>query len=127
MRKTLAAALAAFTFAGAVATSADAGDRRRYHRDRDDDGAAIAAGIVGLALGAAIASGGRDRGYYYDRGYYGRPYYGGGYYDRRYYGPPRYAYYGPPRGYYRPYHRSCRTVSRWDPYYGGYVRVRRCW
>lgn len=126
MRKTLAAALAAFTFAGAVATTADAGDRRRYHRDRDNDGAAIAAGIAGLAIGAALASGGRDRGYYYDRGYYSRPYHGG-YYDRGYYGPRvRYGYYDPPRRY-RHYRRDCRTVTRWDPYYGGYVRIRRCW
>ena len=121
MRKTIAAALAAITFTGALATAAEARPRHRHH---DNDGAAIAAGIAGLAIGAAIASNGRDR--YYDRGYYGRGYYDGpryrsGYYDRGYYGPPRYAY-GPPRGY-----RNCRTMSRFDPYYGGYVRSTRCW
>ena len=69
----------------------------------------------------------RDRGYYrndyyYRDGYYDRGYYPRGYYERRYYGPPVY-------GYYVPRHRrsSCRTYSQWDPYYGGYVRVRRCW
>jgi hypothetical protein len=122
MRKTIAAALAAITFTGAlVATAAEARPRHHYHRDRDNDGAAIAAGIAGLAIGAALASGSRDRSSYYDRGYYDRPYYGG-YYDRRYYSPPRYSYYGPRRDY-----RHCRTVSRWDPYYGGYTRSTRCW
>ncbi|MFN3513237.1 MAG: hypothetical protein ACK41C_09345 [Phenylobacterium sp.] len=128
MRKTIAAALAAFTFAGAVASAAQAHDTGRRHR-HNDDGAAIAAGIAGLAIGAALASSSRDRGYY-DRRYYDRGYYGGGhyaprYYDRGYYGPPvRYGYYEPRR---RHYSRTCRTYSRWDPYYGGYVRVRRCW
>lgn len=131
MRKLIATGLAALTLAGALATGAEAGDRRRYHRD-NDDGAAIAAGIAGLAIGAALASSSRDRGYYrndyyyrdgyYDRGYYDRGYYPRGYYERRYYRPPVY-------GYYVPRHRrsSCRTYSQWDPYYGGYVRVRRCW
>lgn len=127
MRKTIAAALAALTFTGALATAAEAHDRRYRHRHDNDDGAAIAAGIAGLAIGAALASNGRDRGYYNDR-YYDRGYYGRGYYyddrryyrDRRYYSPPRYSYYR---------HRGprCDTVRRWDPYYGGYVRIRRCW
>ena len=44
---------------------------RVYYRDYDNDGAIIAAGIIGLALGAAIASD-RDRGdrYYRDHDYY---------------------------------------------------------
>lgn len=127
MRKTIAAALAALTFTGALATAAEAHDRNYRHRHNNKDGAAVAAGIAGLAIGAALASGGRDRGYYdnsYDRGYYGRGYYN----DRRYYGRP---HYGPPvrYGYYdnRRYRQRCETVRRWDPYYGGYVRVRRCW
>lgn len=126
MRKFIATGLAALTFAGALATGADAADRRRYHRD-NDNGAAIAAGIAGLAIGAALASSSRDRGYYrndyYYRDYdYDRRYYPRGYYERRYYRPPAY-------GYYTPRHRrsTCRTYSQWDPYYGGYVRVRRCW
>ncbi|MBS7813591.1 hypothetical protein [Roseococcus pinisoli] len=40
-------------------------------------GTAVAAGIVGVAAGAAIASSSRP--------YYGRGYYGGGYYGRPYY------------------------------------------
>lgn len=128
MRRTIAAALAALTFAGAIATTAEARDRRHY-RDRDNNGAAVAAGVAGLAIGAALASGSRDRGYYnngryYDRGYYGRGYDNRRYYrDRRYYGPPRYSYYDNRR----PYRQRCDTVRQWDPYYGGYVRVRRCW
>jgi hypothetical protein len=46
-------------------------------------GAAIIGGLVGLGLGAAVASNG---------GYYGAP---------GYYAPP-YGYYGPPSGYYTP-------------------------
>lgn len=40
-------------------------------------GTAVAAGLVGVAAGAAIASSTGPR--YYGRGYYGRPYYGRGY------------------------------------------------
>lgn len=72
------AALAAVLAVGSMtaATSADARDR---WRDRDDDAAiAIGAGVIGLALGAAIASDRDDR-YYYDRRYY-RSYPRGGYY-----------------------------------------------
>jgi len=47
-------------------------------------GAAIIGGLIGLGVGAAIASGG---------GYYARP--------PVYYGPPP-VYYGPPPGYYTP-------------------------
>jgi hypothetical protein len=57
------------------------GGERHHHGDAT--GAAIAAGIIGLGLGAAIASGG---------GYAPPP---------AYYGPPP-AYYGPPPPYYAP-------------------------
>jgi len=102
-----------------VASPAMADDwRYRRHGGGDEAGAAVAGGIIGLALGAAIASGSRDR--YYDDGYYYRHrprtrvyvyesyprYYGG--YDRPYYRHyPRYyggygnPYYGGYRGYYR--------------------------
>jgi hypothetical protein len=119
MRKYLAAGLAALTFAGTIAAGAASAqpyrsqpyrsrdyDRRHY---RDDSGAAIAAGIAGLAVGAALANGGRGS---YSNGYY--------------YGPSRYAYehyYGP--RYYGP--RHCRTREVWDSYYGGYVEQTRCW
>ena len=72
----------------------------RYHHDNGST--AIVAGILGLGIGAAIASDhgnyGRSGSYYgYDSGpayyapapvtYYGGDYYGGGYgYDRAYYG-----------------------------------------
>src|SRR3569623_1820401 len=67
------------------------------HRGGDAAGAAMLGGIVGLGLGAAIAS---NHGGYYDRGYY---------YDRPYY--------------YRPH---CWSEWRWDPYWGRDVRVRVC-
>ena len=88
------AALAAILAVGAMGASATAEARDRY-RDRGDDAAlAIGAGIVGLALGAAIASDRRDDYYYRDRYYYPR----GGYYQSypRYYNYDRY-----PRRYYR--------------------------
>lgn len=113
MRKFLAASMAALTFAGAIgvgAASAQPYRYRDYDRHRHDDaGAAVAAGIVGLALGAALANGGR-----------------GSYADGYYYGPPRYAYnyyYGPRYG--GP--RHCRTRMVWDPYIGDYVQQTRCW
>src|SRR6185369_5104234 len=54
-----------------VASPAMADDWRwRRHHGGDEAGAAVAGGIIGLALGAAIASGSRDR--YYDDDYYYR-------------------------------------------------------
>ena len=85
-----------------VASPAEAQSRYRY-RHRDNGGAAVVAGIAGLAIGAAIAS--SNRGSYYDpyyRGSYGNyydpyyrgsyydPYYNQGYYNQRYY--PQYRY-----------------------------------
>ena len=86
MRKVLTAALAAITLGGAVcATAASAEARDHYNggryyggRHHDGSGAAVAAGVLGLALGAAIASDHGPRGYY-DRGYYDRGYYPGYY------------------------------------------------
>lgn len=124
MRKFIAAGLAGLLAAGTLVTSAEAHDRRYRHSHRNNDGAAVAAGIAGLAIGAALASNGRDRHYdrrYDDRRYYGGGYYRNGYYDRRYYAPPRYAY-----GYAPRYRERCRTITRWDPYYGQRIRVREC-
>jgi hypothetical protein len=63
----LASALGAATLTAAAPAMADP-----YHGYRrgggDTTGAAIAGGVIGLALGAAIASG--NRGDYYDSGYY---------------------------------------------------------
>lgn len=86
-----------------AAAPADAQRYRRYgHRGGGDAAAgAIIGGIVGLGLGAAIASNNRDR--YYDRGYYAdRGYYYSPpprvIYRQRYYAPPPRRYYD--RGYY---------------------------
>lgn len=64
----LGAVLGATTLTTAIPAMAD--DRRGNHRDRGGDEAAIAigAGLIGLAVGAAIASDHDDD--YYDRGYY---------------------------------------------------------
>lgn len=93
------------------------GDRYRHH---DNDAAvAIGAGVVGLALGAAIASSGRDR--YYDRGYY----YNRGYYYDGGYAYPRYRYYRPYphwRGSYYdgPRYRGYDRYYRYDRPYRGW-------
>ena len=92
------AALGLALVASASLAAAPAEARDRYygrHRGGDDAAIAIAAGIAGLAIGAAIASDGRrDRyydGQYYDGGYDGGRYYnGGGYYPRSSYNYQRY-------------------------------------
>jgi len=61
-------------------------------------GAAIGAGILGVAIGASLAS--------------------------PYYGPPPAYYAGP--GYWG-YYDGCRSYYRWDPHWGRYVRVERCY
>lgn len=102
----LGAALAAT----ALVAVAPAEARDRY-RDRDDDAAiAIGAGIIGLAVGAAIADRSDDR--YYDRRWYG---------ERRYVTVPNrreyyYYYEGRPNRYYRDRH--------YDRYYAPYHRDR---
>lgn len=100
---------------------------RHYNRGGGNAAAgAILGGIVGLGVGAAIASSNRDR--YYDRG---------GYYDRGYYNRGGYGYAPPPRAYYDrgygygygdgyDYRPRCWTQRQWDPYYGRPVRVRVC-
>jgi hypothetical protein len=90
---------------------------------RDNTGVAIAAGIIGLGVGAALVSdrGGYDDGYsgYTNVGYYGRPsYYGGGYSNAYYpsygYGRPAYRY-GYDRGYRGPgWDRGGRDHGRRD-------------
>lgn len=109
MRKSLAAVMAAITVGGAVATAALPAQAQRYerhdhHRHRNDAaGAAIAAGIVGLALGAALTSNHNNYSYgpHYDRGYYPRGYY------------------------YEPGYRVCESRRWvWDPYIGRRVLIR---
>lgn len=106
MRKVLTAGLAALTLAGGVAATAapaEAAPYGYYHGGyghgygRGWGGAALAAGVLGLAAGAAIAG---SHPYYYGGPYYAGPYYGPGYYG-----------YG-----------ACIGQRRiWDPYVGGYV------
>lgn len=105
-------ALAAVLAVGAmtIATSAQAHDRY-YDRRGDDAALAIGAGIIGLAIGAAIASDRDDRYYYHDRGYY-RPY-------------PRYYYRSYPRGYY--YDRYPRRDYRFYREYRHRDEPRRYW
>lgn len=108
----LGTALAASTLAAAAPADAQYYRGYRHHGHGDTTGAAILGGILGLGVGAAIASSANDRRYrdrYYDDGYY---------YDRRprvvvrerYYVPPRAyyrdGYYQQPYGYYRAYPRE---------------------
>jgi hypothetical protein len=92
-------ALGAALAATALVSAAPASAQTYYgHRDRGGDtaGAAIAGGVIGLALGAIIASSSnnhhRDR---YDRRYYNNGYNGGGYYQQGQVG-----YYNGTNGYY---------------------------
>lgn len=101
MKKATLGAVLAATVVGA-SSPAEARDRR--YRGDDRAAVAIGAGVLGLALGAAIASDRRDR--YYDDRYYYRTY-------------PRYRtyYYGPPPRY---YYRYDRPMWRGDRYYHRY-------
>jgi len=94
-----------------AAAPADAQRYRRYHRGGGDVATgAILGGIVGLGVGAAIASNNRNR-YYYDDGYYyGPPPRTRGYY----YAPPP-----PPRVVYRDYYAP-RYYAPPPRYYGDY-------
>ena len=112
----LGGALAVSTLVAVAPAEAQYYRDRRHHRG-DATGAAILGGIIGLGVGAAIASSSnRDR--YYDRGYYGPG--PRGYYNNSYYQQP-YAYHNP-----YAYQRRCWTERRYDPYIGRRVRVRIC-
>lgn len=120
----LGVALAATALTTAAPAEAQRyGGHYRGYRGHDNGGAAIVAGIAGLAIGAAIASDRNDRyrdRYYEDRGYPVD-------YDRGYYSS--HGYY-PDDGYYAYSYRSryphCYVERRWDPYYRQNVRVRVC-
>jgi len=102
--------LAATLAASALVASAPAEARPYYgHRGGGDDAAiAIGAGVIGLALGAAIASDHNDR--YYDDGYY-YPRYRTQYYYNSY---PAYPVY---RGY---YYNNYRAYPAYRGYYRNY-------
>jgi len=120
MRKFLTATAAVLALGGVTLGAAAPAEARwhggyhggyyghRYHHGGTST--ALAAGIIGLGVGAAIAS---------DRGYYGRGY---GYYD---YAPAYYAPPPPPPGYYYG-GPVCRSDWRWDGYARRYVRIQYC-
>ena len=114
-KRVLTGALVAATLIGS-AGSASAADWRGGWRGGyrgghyGGAGAVIGAGVLGLAVGAAIA--GADRHPVYE---YGNPYY---------YGPPPVAYEGPA---YYAYDGGCRVYWRWDAYWRRYVQVQRCY
>nr|WP_295111553.1 hypothetical protein [uncultured Caulobacter sp.] len=139
----VAAGVAALSLVAAAATTASAEQRYGYrdHRGGNTAATAVAAGIVGLAVGAAISDGNRrDRGYYnngyYNNGYYNNGYgnngYGNGYYNNGYYAPPPPPAYGYGYGYApRPYNgghrgRDCWTTREYDRWNGGYYERRVC-
>ena len=74
MRKIIATGLAAATLLGGLGMGSTASAQyRHYYRHGGNAGAAVAAGIAGLAVGAALAD---SHPYYYGRPYgyyYGRP------------------------------------------------------
>lgn len=119
----LGAALGASALTTAAPASAQyyGGDRYRHH----DNGAGIAigAGVLGLALGAVIAS---NSNRHYNRGYsYQQPYYNG--YDNRYdYESAR--RYDNDRQYNQRYNyrQRCVTDRTFDEYSGSWVTVQRC-
>lgn len=124
MLKNLGRLSLAFVLAASTLTVATTAEARGYYRDRGDDAAiAIGAGIVGIAIGAAIADDNDDRYYYRDRGYY-RSYPDRYYYqDRRYYRPHYdYRY----RNHYRQRDYREYRRDRYDGYdRGRYYRDRR--
>ena len=101
----LALALGATALTVAVPAQAQRYDRGYRHHNNGDT--AIVAGIAGLAIGAAIASSGRNDGYYEPDYYYDGPGYG---YDQYSYRDYRPVY---PQRYYNQRYYSQR-------YYNGY-------
>lgn len=117
-KATLGVALGAAVLTAAAPAEAQ---RYRHYRDRGGDGgAAIVAGIAGIAIGAALTSGNR-----YDRGYDRRYDYDRQYYDQRGYYPND-GYYA--RNYYNRYngYDRCSVRRVYDPYIGRRVLIRYC-
>ena len=126
MRKLLTTAVAALTLAGAIGAAGSADAQSRHYRRHNDTGTAIAAGVAGLALGAALSSRGSSS-YSYGYGYpsYGYSYPSYGYYNQGYYAP-RYRGYGRP--YYAPPVRHARVCTYWayDAWGRAYPTQRYC-
>ncbi|HEX4095612.1 MAG TPA: hypothetical protein VHX64_02730 [Caulobacteraceae bacterium] len=104
MKKILTGALAALTVGGVALGGASEASARGWG---PGPGAAVVAGIAGLAVGAAIAS--------------NQPYYAPA---PVYYAAPPPAYYAGPA--YYGYVGRCRAEWRWSPRWGHYERVRAC-
>ena len=104
----------------AAATTASADSRYghyRGHRGNDTAAVAVAAGIVGLAVGAAISDGNRNDRRYYDNGYYAPP---------PPPPPPAYGYGYAPRPYYGHQGRECWTTREYDRWSGNYYERTVC-
>lgn len=100
MMKTVLVGAAAAATLGATTLDASQASARGW-----GPGAAIGAGILGVAVGASLA----------------QPHYAPA---PAYYAPG----YGPGPAYYAgPAYYGCRTHWRWDPYWGRYVRAERCY
>lgn len=104
-------ALALGATALATAAPAEAQRYRGGYRHHDGAGTALVAGVAGLAIGAALASG--DRGYYYDD-YPAYPY---PYYREAYPAP---YYYAEPYPYPYPYVYRSYGPRYYHGYRGGY-------
>lgn len=105
LKKVMTGAAIALTLGGAALATATPASAQRWggyygHRGYGG-GAVLGAGLLGLAVGAAVAGG---------------PHYYGGPPPGYYAGPAYYGYYG-----------GCRRHWRWDGYYGRYVMVERCY
>ena len=110
-KKTLSAAVAAATLCVALSPSMALAQRDGRHDDHrgNNGGNAAAAGVLGFALGSALAGDGRA---YSGRG------------QRYYAGPPPRAYAGPA---YYSYENGCRSHWRWSARRGQYVMSRHCY
>jgi hypothetical protein len=107
MRKLFKGAIAALALGGVTLAAVQPAEAR------DHTGAAVAAGLIGLGVGAAIASADRPRYDRYDNnGYYGGGY--GGYYGGGGYYAPSYGVVYDRGGYDRGGHRG------WDRHDGGH-------
>lgn len=115
MKKMLIGAVAALTAGASLAAAVPASAqpyRGHYYGHRDNSGAVVAAGIAGLAIGAALA-GNHNNGYY-------------GYGPRHYRSYPAYYGYGYDDDYGYGYAYRCRTELRWNWRWGEYERIRIC-